>query len=1219
MTAKYSTKRSLIASILILCLCFTSLIGTTFAWFTDSVTSSGNVIKSGSLKIGFYWAEGKEAPDSANWYDASAGQIFKNDLWEPGYTEARHLKIANIGTLALKYQLTIEPNGTVSELADVIDVYYVDPAEQVADRNDLDEDNKIGTLRDLIGTGIQRGSLVADDKTTTEVEGVATATLVFKMRDDAGNEYQNKSIGTDFAVKLIATQYSSEEDSFDKYYDAGAPWLGDTDTAWYDADPTATEFTINTAEELAGLAQIVNSGKDNFEGNKITLASDLNLDGVKWTPIGTSAAKFNGTFDGAGHTIYNLYVNEKNYSGLFGCTWTPAHVENVNVSGAFVTGNDYVGTIVGGGYMSQNCIKNCTVKDAEISAIPFLLADGVTYDGGAKAGVIGGSIYNANITGNKAINCTVTAYRDLGGIVGMLYADGNMTLTASGNEVDNVKIEYFDLDGAPYADGKVNENMGSIVGRLQTNGATVPTVGANTETNVTYGDTTVYTENGAIYIKNESTGACTLYELTTDYEGTEFTVPEGVTRIGNYAFTGSAVETVVLASTVKDLGRGFDSNTSIKKVVLNEGLETISSRAFRSTAALEEVVFSSTVHTIADNAFQKSGIKSITIPANVKVIGETAFGASLIEEVTIDGDTNVEGYAFRGCTKLRKVTLNGYDVKFVKSTLNGRNSTWFCNNESNNPNVSDIDFYVKTEAIKERVLTAMGAERNNTDVYCEMTATANGVYTDPDTNETFTYASGDDTDLKSAVTSGADTVYVSSGSYTFNNVSGATEGQTIVCEEGTVFEGGAGLNANGATIVGATFSNPSGTAGTSTVNGTYKDCTFDGYNGLRWCYAGETVVFENCVFSGDLYGVHFDDGANEVIFRNCTFSGFNTLGGAITKLTMEGCTFKPNGRSGYNGINLWGNTDLIDCTFVFDGTTTEWIDLCGDGKTVNVTNCVVTDGVNETPIENVIGDYGVGNTVVVDGIYVVYGADGLRALANATGDVEIILADNVTLGNDTEACEALNFANATSVTIDGNGNSIIFKGKAKHKSDTDLEAVAAILSSGEITVKNVTLVNNKLSYYGAETSGDRIQVYTVIRGTSVTYENVIFDGGVQVKNNTRFIGCTFNEDSVVTNDAGYANDGKFCVFVDFEWDTNAVCTVDFEGCTFNASGYGCVKLAGDSGATLTANVKDCIFNNTCPSNSWSQTTPKYDVKCTGDNTDAVDLGGNTWAKKPVNI
>lgn len=184
------------------------------------------------------------------------------------------------------------------------------------------------------------------------------------------------------------------------------------------------------------------------------------------------------------------------------------------------------------------------------------------------------------------------------------------------------------------------------------------------------------------------------------------------------------------------------------------------------------------------------------------------------------------------------------------------------------------------------------------------------------------------------------TIMLSAGNYTFPAIS--AEGVTLVCEEGTVFEGNSKLNINGATVIGATFSNPSGSAVDQTINGTFKDCTFTGVNGLRYCYAGETVVFENCVFDGSIYGVHFDGGANDVIFRNCTISGFNALGAALTLVTFEGCTFKGNGKSGYNGANLWGSAKMINCEFTFDGTTeAEWIDCIGADKTYEFTNCTV--------------------------------------------------------------------------------------------------------------------------------------------------------------------------------------------------------------------------------------------------------------------------------------
>ena len=208
-----------------------------------------------------------------------------------------------------------------------------------------------------------------------------------------------------------------------------------------------------------------------------------------------------------------------------------------------------------------------------------------------------------------------------------------------------------------------------------------------------------------------------LYD-TQDVVTDNYVVPEGIVSLGNYSLTyNSGIKTVTTASTVTSLGRAFDSSTSIEKVVLNEGLEQIDSRAFRATTALKDVVIPSTVKTIADNAFQKSGIEELVIPATVETIGETAFGASLIEKITIEGNTSIQGYAFRGCTKLREVYLNGDDVTFIASTLNGRNSCWFCNGESNNPNTSNITFHVVNETVAARVKAAMGAEAGNIPVY----------------------------------------------------------------------------------------------------------------------------------------------------------------------------------------------------------------------------------------------------------------------------------------------------------------------------------------------------------------------------------------------------------------------------------------------------------------------------------------------------------------------
>ena len=214
--SKKTTKRALAMSFVSVFLCVCMLVGTTFAWFTDSVTSGNNVIKSGTLDVTMEWADGTKAvpaADSTDWKDASKGAIFNNDLWEPGYTEVRHIKIGNKGTLALKYQLSITPDGETSKLTDVIDVYYFDGAKQITSRTELTDANKLGTLTQALAgmSTTASGNLEAGKS--------HTVTIALKMQESATNEYQDLSIGSDFSVVLMATQKDYESDSFDSTYD----------------------------------------------------------------------------------------------------------------------------------------------------------------------------------------------------------------------------------------------------------------------------------------------------------------------------------------------------------------------------------------------------------------------------------------------------------------------------------------------------------------------------------------------------------------------------------------------------------------------------------------------------------------------------------------------------------------------------------------------------------------------------------------------------------------------------------------------------------------------------------------------------------------------------------------------------------------------------------------------------------------------------------------
>ena len=112
MTNMKSTKKALITSALCLLLCVSMLVGATFAWFTDSVSSAKNQIVAGNLDVELEYAKVVNGT-MTDWASVSgAANIFDPDaLWEPGRVEVVYLKVSNLGTLALKYQLGVNVYG----------------------------------------------------------------------------------------------------------------------------------------------------------------------------------------------------------------------------------------------------------------------------------------------------------------------------------------------------------------------------------------------------------------------------------------------------------------------------------------------------------------------------------------------------------------------------------------------------------------------------------------------------------------------------------------------------------------------------------------------------------------------------------------------------------------------------------------------------------------------------------------------------------------------------------------------------------------------------------------------------------------------------------------------------------------------------------------------------------------------------------------------------
>lgn len=265
-----------------------------------------------------------------------------------------------------------------------------------------------------------------------------------------------------FEVNVVAQAIQAEgftgaNAAFQAYENTLDDWSGAVDTDWYTANPTASTFVINTAEELAGLAEIVNTGVDTFRGNTITLNKNLDLNGLDWTPIGTSSSnnnlKFGGVFDGNGHIIYNLKADATEGAGLFGFVFgdgygTDGTIKNLTVEGATINAKSRAGVIAGHAYGD---IINCTVVDATVNCIDEAGEDGDKV--GAIVGYVATDGRKFKITNNTVRRATVTANRDAGIIAG--YAKPG-TCTLSDNTWEGVTVQHSGFGtGANIANAEV--------------------------------------------------------------------------------------------------------------------------------------------------------------------------------------------------------------------------------------------------------------------------------------------------------------------------------------------------------------------------------------------------------------------------------------------------------------------------------------------------------------------------------------------------------------------------------------------------------------------------------------------------------------------------------------------------------------------------------------------------------------------------------------------
>ncbi len=235
-----------------------------------------------------------------------------------------------------------------------------------------------------------------------------------------------------------------------------------------EADP----FVISCAREFINFRDEVNKG-NNFEGKYIKLESDISLKNYcgegkgDWTPIGSfqnissNEKAFNGSFDGDGHTVSGLYIeNGGDGSGLFSEIETKCTIKNLNAEG-FVQSTGKTGGIVA--HASRNTvIDNCSFS-------------GTISSSGSRVGGISGEAYNII---NCKVEANVTGNGNTGGVVGFLKSGGKIdncsfsgTISSSGSRVGGISGEAYNIINCKVeADVTGNGNTGGVVGFLKSGG-----------------------------------------------------------------------------------------------------------------------------------------------------------------------------------------------------------------------------------------------------------------------------------------------------------------------------------------------------------------------------------------------------------------------------------------------------------------------------------------------------------------------------------------------------------------------------------------------------------------------------------------------------------------------------------------------------------------------------------------------------------------------------
>lgn len=454
MTNSKSTKRALLSSALVLLLCFSMLLGTTFAWFTDSASSERNKIVAGNLDLAVYYAlavdgEGNMVTDIAedDWKPLTAETDLFDDtaLWEPGHTEAVYLKVVNEGTLSFKYKMNVNifsetPGTNVFDGEFKLSDYIMVDMEQNNSRIYPYEDRK-DVMTDELYEWVSQINPAAKPyhKALSQLEADETALgsgeaqyvkigLYMPTTVDNGANYKKGTTAPSIilGVDVIATQYGGENapeyDGFGNDYDE-------------DAEYPEVVNVYNATELRTAITKAPNGATIYLNEGTYEISSQINIDGKSLNIVGRGDVTVKLTKEKekafyiygskvAGNTGINVSISNVKIEGnnaksdIWVRTWETGCRSDVNLTLDNVT----CATVIADNNYDTGTVIDINVKESEIGKItldaapfgnqPYTTYTNLTYDDASNISsvMIQDSIKDAGMA-NVTINGEVVTQR----------------------------------------------------------------------------------------------------------------------------------------------------------------------------------------------------------------------------------------------------------------------------------------------------------------------------------------------------------------------------------------------------------------------------------------------------------------------------------------------------------------------------------------------------------------------------------------------------------------------------------------------------------------------------------------------------------------------------------------------------------------------------------------------------------------------------------------